>query len=109
MRRLMNQAFFKAIYVDDDEHVRTELAAPFDVLFTRIQSPRRSTSTNALARQWWRAVTAAQTKECPQGTNSHGHPHRPTQEVVCLKHLVLVGRGGIEPPTLGLKVPCSTD
>ena len=103
VRRLMNQAFFKAIYVDDDEHIRTELAAPFDVLLTRIQSPRPSASATSLARQWWRAVAAAQTERCPQGHSPHGHPQRPSQEVTCLKHLVLVERAGIEPATSSLQ------
>src|SRR5207244_13386732 len=34
IRKLFNQAFFKKLYIDDDSHLRSELAAPFDILLT---------------------------------------------------------------------------
>jgi site-specific DNA recombinase len=103
IRRLMNQAFFKAIYVDDDEHVRSELAAPFDVLLTKIVPPTTATTNETLAKQWWQAVTSESKRRSPRGPSPRGHPRRPSKQVTCLKDQVLVERAGIEPATSGLQ------
>jgi hypothetical protein len=34
LRRQLNQAFFKNLYIDDDDLVRSELAAPFDIILS---------------------------------------------------------------------------
>ncbi len=97
-RRLFNQAFFNAIYIDDDEHVRVELAAPFDVLLTRVEHPKRATTDHAVARQWWQAVVASH-KQSAHEEVLVGAALRPSEKVVGLKDQVLVGGDGIEPPT----------
>jgi site-specific DNA recombinase len=100
-RRLFNQAFFSAIYVDNDEHIRVELAAPFDVLLTKTTTPTRPTSEKALARQWWTAVLGSQQQDAHEA-NLVGVSTRPSEKVVGLKHQVLVEPRGLEPLTFWL-------
>ena len=74
IRKLFNQAFFKKLYIDDDNHVHSELAEPFDVLLTRIQSPRPSATATSLAQQWWRNRQGIPNRRVPARNQSSRAP-----------------------------------
>jgi len=94
IRKLFNQAFFRKLWIDDDAHIRSELAPPFDVLL------------HPLVRE--AAVTAQDTPEGPSGLDwaaleaswtNENDPEEEILEVAGLKERTLVGAAGIEPAT----------
>jgi site-specific DNA recombinase len=116
LRREINQTFFEKVYIDEDGVAGHELARPFALLLDeRIQKTDQDRSNNVLPGpaipngalvptwlsegQWW-----------PRAWRSNGGKRttRPILNVAGLKDDWLVGRLGLEPSTLGLKVPCST-
>ena len=88
-RRLCNQAFFKAIYIDEDNDVKVGYATPFDALTDR------ELQTNALA---W-AEDARNESEVRTSTGS----------TVESSHLAYLGwLTGLEPATPATTTRCST-
>jgi site-specific DNA recombinase len=102
IRKLFNQAFFRKLWIDDSEHIRSELASPFDILLhpgVKAAAAEASARPEAASRFDWSAFEASWNANDPEDE---------ILEVAGLKERVLVGRAGLEPATLGLKVPCST-
>jgi site-specific DNA recombinase len=95
VRRLFNQTFFKKLYVEDEDSVRSELAPPFDTL---LNGDRRGDGRREVFH-----------KDTPKESPLEGVRRSWDSVVLGLKEPALVGRAGIEPATLGLKVPCSTN
>jgi site-specific DNA recombinase len=87
IRQLFNQAFFTRIFIDDGETIRSELALPFSVLQARAREAKEDSG---------------------EASSNDSDPEADSLEVAGLKEHSLVGRAGIEPATLGLRVPCST-
>jgi hypothetical protein len=89
-KRLLNQAFFKKLFIDSDG-VRSELAEPYDILLSPYLRADRSTA----ARQPdpggpdWRAWEASFNENEPRPPSSGGRGS---------KDVLLVGAGGFEPP-----------
>jgi hypothetical protein len=100
VRKLFNQAFFKKLYIDDESHVRSELAAPFDVLLSsdlRVGAARAAKAQKA-AEMNGRQAQAAVNQNTLGRTLLEGVRQIWT-EVVGLKENQLVGAAGIEPAT----------
>ena len=92
LRRQMNQAFFKRIYVDQTGELRGELAEPFSTLLSRPV----------------RALTASHVPEVDWSTweASFNEPEAP-EEAPGLSQTILVGGTGLEPVTPSLSSWCS--
>ena len=84
--RRINQAIFERFLISDEGDVIAELRPPFDLLLQA-----SGTAQNGIIR-------ARDGKEEPRG---------PQKGPRGLSKTDLVGRAGLEPATLGLKVPCS--
>lgn len=91
IRKLFNQAFFKKLYIDDDTHIRSELAAPFDVLLgdgLRGAAPEAASETGGFD---WAGLEESWNASDPEDERFF--------EVAGLKEQFLVGAAGIEPAT----------
>jgi site-specific DNA recombinase len=102
LRRQLNQAFFKAIYIDDDDLIRSELAAPFDVLLSdEVQSAaQKAQQTSPSYPQHLRSVReGAFNKRAPAAEDSEGAGETEATKGLGLKEPALVGAPGIEPGT----------
>lgn len=94
IRRLMNQALFRRIYVEVDEVTGAELNAPFDALLAAdVAFQQQSTLA--------RGEGASMSDESREILNI-------ALDDISSKRNV-VGPVGLEPTTRGLKVRCSTD
>lgn len=98
IRKLFNQAFFKKLFIDDDTHIRSQLAAPFDVLLSKpfrtaaqdiAEPPRHEPSLNAWEASW----NDNALEEILKGEDETW------DQVAGLKERTLVGAAGIEPAT----------
>jgi site-specific DNA recombinase len=103
VRRLLNQAFFKRLYVDDENHVRSELAAPFDVLLVNVDTTVRPAKTLATSQSWWQAIAASWNDDTREEPVLTGVGQRPSEKAASLKEQVMVERIGIEPMTSALQ------
>jgi site-specific DNA recombinase len=83
LRRLMNQALFERLLVDDQECVTGDLADPFDLLIKASRTDSRV------------------------GEKSPEDPEGPTRGPQGSNNEDLVPPGGLEPPTHGLGNRCS--
>ena len=52
VRRQLNQAVFKKIYVDDNHHVSSELAEPFPTLLSEEVTTAAKTRAETIDHQW---------------------------------------------------------
>jgi len=91
VRRLMNQAF-QALYITDEDTVRSDLAEPFAIL---LGEELTSQAEVALGRE--AGDPSSPTRTGPDMTSG---PH--SQHVEGLNKALLVGAEGLEPPTPGL-------
>jgi site-specific DNA recombinase len=114
-RRLFNQAFFRKIFVIDESHVRSELAPPFDLLLNgEVKARAAAIASDERPRdpvllQAWKAVRNTSTLEKRVLEGAGNLKERFFRSLALgLNYNALVGRAGLEPATLGLKVPCST-
>jgi site-specific DNA recombinase len=92
LRRRFNQAFFEALFIDEDGTMRCELAEPFaallsDDLAREIEAETQLEATNDKARSPWREAGFWDLN----GAN--------TRRVGGVKAIRLVGAEGLEPPT----------
>jgi site-specific DNA recombinase len=91
IRKVFNQAFFKKLYIDDDTHIRSDLAVPFDVLLgDGLRSEAHKTASESGGFDW-------------AGLEESWNANDPEEEgllgVAGLKEQLLVGAAGIEPAT----------
>jgi site-specific DNA recombinase len=98
-RRQMNQAIFERLYVTIDGTLAHTFAEPFASLLSSDASVIEDVTTPRT--DWVAALEAAATPVENEDPLNH-------EGVQGLRMNRLVGRLGLEPSTLGLKVPCST-
>jgi site-specific DNA recombinase len=120
LRRQLNQAIFKKIWIDDTGNIHSELADPFELLLSdevaipaKLHAAGNAGATEDEIDALWRALSdkwAAEAAELPVlaavGAGSdkprHGKPSRG------LKFETLVGREGLEPPAFCASCRCSS-
>src|SRR5262249_43602185 len=88
IRKLLNQAFFRRLWIDDDEHIRSELAPPFDVL---LSDRVREAATKA---KQTRRETPDIDWSVWEGSFNDNDPLGEPDEVAGLKEPSLVGAAG---------------
>lgn len=94
IRRLMNQALFRRLYVQADEVIGAELNAPFDALLAAdVAFQQKSTPADGGG-----ASMSIQSREILNIA---------LDDISSKRNMV--GPVGLEPTTRGLKVRCSTD
>ena len=96
VRRQLNQAIFKKIYVDDSHRIRSELAEPFETLLSREITTAARQRAEAI-NQEWQEVAGAWSDEAVGDLVGAG-----TQSRQGLSFETLVGPAGLEPATYGL-------
>jgi site-specific DNA recombinase len=91
LRRQLNQAFFKALSIDDDDVIRSEFSAPFDVIV--------GDETRGLTEEANRPVPVAHEPDWRAWKASFGETKPGPKRGPGLKQESLVGAPGIEPGT----------
>ena len=106
-RRLMNQAFFKKLYLSENGIVRWELAEPFNVLLG-------AETESYLVHVHNKVVAEAEGSTAPKNGNGPYERGRPIQAIfgkqldVEVKELLVVEAMGLEPTTSCLQSKCSS-
>lgn len=96
VRQQLNQAIFKKIYVDDAQHVRSELAEPFETLLSEEITTAARERAEIIDREW--REVAEDWSETAEG-DLVGAGVQPWRGV---SFETLVGPAGLEPASVGL-------
>src|SRR5579859_87749 len=99
IKRRFNQIFFEKLYIEDDSHVRSQLAAPFDILLSDEMGTCMAGESKS------RPVVSLSTNGGPPPTGrllTEANKTLRALKALSVKELKMVAGAGFEPATSGL-------